>query len=54
MNAQKTQELAKRIFNLLPWWDLEPVTVEELAKDIETRPAEIITMLLDICETMNA
>lgn len=49
--ADNKRELAERIYNLFPWWDIpDDVTPETIVQDIEERPTDIIKALLDMIE----
>ena len=47
----RTKEQAARIYNALVWWDIdESTTPESIAEDIETRPGDVIELLIKLLE----
>ena len=44
------EELANRIFNFLALWEQDGISPESIAAEIETRPGDVIELLLDLLE----
>lgn len=44
------ERIAQKIYNLIPWWDREDGTVEDVLKQLHDNPMDIIEYLLDYIE----
>lgn len=51
-NAEKLQAIAARIFDIMPPWDLDGATVEDVAAETLKNPLDTITFLLDIIDDL--
>ena len=51
-NAEKLQAIATRIFEIMPPWDLDGATVDDVAAETLKNPLDTITFLLDIIDDL--